>query len=213
VTRGAPGTRAARRRAARTLAQLVALMIVLTASALPSPARADGDPASDYLWSQSVYVPMGTPASQTAHLQALVAAARTRGLPVKVAVIGSIYDLGSITPLWQRPQDYARFLGAELANQFHGLLLVAMPNGFGLFHAGRAVTSERLALQSLRPLPASTALIAAASMAVRSIAAADGHPIATVANVPGAGARRSSGVGAREIAAAAAGALALVVLC
>jgi cytochrome oxidase Cu insertion factor (SCO1/SenC/PrrC family) len=201
-------TRACGRRLARR--SVVASVLVLAVTALGSapPARADGDPASDYLWNRSLFVPTGTSSSERIRLQALVDAARAGGLPIKVAVIGSVYDLGSITPLWRRPQQYARFLGVELSNRFHGLLLVAMPNGFGLYAGPASVASEEATLRALRPTAGGGGLLAAASRAVRSIAATDGDPIA---EIPGAGpgSGGSSGLGVPAIAAAIAGVLAV----
>ena len=193
-------------RAARASLLLPALVVAAAALAAP-PARADGDPASDYLWSQSIYVPVGTSSTARAQLQAVVDAARTAKLPVKVAVIGSAYDLGSLTPLWRRPQSYARFLGAELSNRFHGLLLVAMPNGFGVYRAGGRVTPEVHALRSLTPTAGTSGLLASAAAAVRSIAAVDGHPIPASPKAPAAAARTPSGIGLRAVVAGVAGLL------
>jgi cytochrome oxidase Cu insertion factor (SCO1/SenC/PrrC family) len=195
-------------RAARAAVLLLALLVA-AAPAVPR-AHADGDPASDYLWSQSIYVPVGTSSTARAQLQAVVDAARAGALPVKVAVIGSAYDLGSLTPLWRRPQSYARFLGAELSNRFHGLLLVAMPNGFGVYRGGGSVTSELQALRSLTPTGGTSGLLASAATAVRSIAAVDGHPIAAVPKAPAAAPGTSSGVGARVVVAGIAGLLVLI---
>ena len=200
-------TRRSRCRAiVRTLALLPALALTLAA---PPRVHADGDPASDYLWTQSVYVPVGTSPTAQARLRAVVDAARKGELPIKVAVIGSAYDLGSITPLWRRPQTYARFLGTELSNGFHGLVLVAMPNGFGVYHDGRPVASEARALRSLRVARGAYGLLASAAAAVRSIAAVDGHPIAVRPEAPATAPHPSSGDGATAIAAAIAGLLAL----
>ena len=173
-------SRAPRWRTARLSLLVSALALAVAVVATTPPAGADGDPASDYLWNRSLYVPTGTSSNARARLQTLVDAARTGGLPIKVAVIGSVYDLGSITPLWRRPRQYARFLGAELSNRFHGLLLVAMPNGLGLYTGSTSAASEQAAVRTLRPAAGADGLLAAASRAVRSLAAADGAHIAEV---------------------------------
>jgi cytochrome oxidase Cu insertion factor (SCO1/SenC/PrrC family) len=191
---------------------LLALLALLLLVALVTPqrAQADGDPASDYLWTQSVYVPVGTSPTAREQLRTVVDAARKSDLPIKVAVIASAYDLGSITPLWHRPQTYAQFLGTELSNGFHGLVIVAMPNGFGVYHAGRPVTSELHALRSLQLAGGASGLLAAAAEAVRSIAAVDGHPITQRPTAPATASHPSSGVAAPAIAAAIAGLLVLI---
>ena len=123
-------------------------------------------------------------------------------------MIGSVYDLGSITPLWRRPRQYARFLGAELSNRFHGLLLVAMPNGFGLYRGSASVASEQAAVRTLHPAADADGLLAAATRAVRLLAAADGAPIAEVPKAS-SGPGRRRGLAAPAIAAGIASILAL----
>jgi hypothetical protein len=109
---------------------------------MASVAVADGDPASDVLASQTVYVPGdgGFAASQTARLSALLAEARRAGVPIRVALIATRADLGSVTELWRQPQNYARFLGQELSEVFRGTLVVAMPAGLGIAGVGGSPT-------------------------------------------------------------------------
>ena len=59
-------------------------------------ARADGDPASDYLISEQVFYPYysNTPKAGVAQLEATVADANKSGYTIRVAVITSPYDLG-----------------------------------------------------------------------------------------------------------------------
>ena len=70
-------------------------------------ARADGDPASDYLLTRSTFVPpdLGISAADAARLSTTVALAQARGYPIRVALIGSAYDLGSVS--LARPQAEA----------------------------------------------------------------------------------------------------------
>jgi cytochrome oxidase Cu insertion factor (SCO1/SenC/PrrC family) len=147
-------------------------------------ALADGDPASDYLYSQPVFMPAGSAAALQAQVRAAVVASDQAGAPIKVAVIGSAYDLGSITPLWRRPQTYARFLGAELSDRYRGLLLIVMPNGFGLSERGSSVTADERALTGIRIQSGTTGLAAAATAAVRRLAAVRGHPLPAAAGGP-----------------------------
>lgn len=107
------------------------------------PALADGDPASDILPTDSVYFPINQP-SQDAQsaLTSAVNAVYANGDRVKVAVIASPDDLGAIPSLMNKPDDYARFLGQELAGFYVGPLLIVMPSGWGIYDGGRSVSAE-----------------------------------------------------------------------
>lgn len=174
------------RRGARTVL-LVLIALTLAAIWAPAAARADGDPASDVLATRSVFLPSDAGASlaQQQRLTAVVREAADRGLPIRVAVISSPADLGSISALWRRPQTYAAFLGDELSLMFSGRLLVVMPNGFGLYHAHHATSTELAALRGAAR--AGSSLTTAATGAVRRLAAAAGHPLPQ----PAAGSERS----------------------
>ncbi len=114
------------------LALAGALLLALLGIATPS-ARADGDPASDVLATQDTFIPRDAalaPAAQR-QLEATVAAAAAGGYPIRVALIASPSDLGSVSALWQRPAAYARYLGEELSLLYHGAILVVMPGGVG----------------------------------------------------------------------------------
>jgi hypothetical protein len=160
------------------LAVLGALLIAVAGH--PAAARADGDPASDELALQAAFVPVdgGVSAGQQAQLAAVLAAARRQGYPVRVALIATPADLGSISELWQMPRSYAEFLGQELSLIYRGTLLVVMPNGLGLYDVGAKPGA------SAPPVPAALAtvkpgrsLAPAAVTAVRQLAAAAGHPL------------------------------------
>jgi hypothetical protein len=164
---------------------LVALLAVIVLA--PGRARADGDPASDVLATQPLFLPQdgGLTFRQEAELDGLVGAARADGYALRVAVIASPTDLGSVTELWRQPENYAHFLGQELSLVYRGTLLVVMPDGFGLY--GRASSAERAALAG--PAVASGGLGARAITAVQRLAAAAGHPVQVSIGLP----RRSSG--------------------
>ena len=119
------------------------LLTLVFAGGFAAVARADGDPASDYLVAKQVFL-SSQPASESASQRQLisaVAAANRAGFAIKVAVISSEYDLGSITALWRKPRIYARFLGLELSSVYKQRLLVVMPNGFGLNWPGHSTAS------------------------------------------------------------------------
>ena len=118
--------------------------LLLGACALAGTARADGDPASDYLYTLKVFLPFDVkvPKARQRELVSLVEATNRSGYAIRVAVIGSSYDLGSVTSLWRQPRTYARFLGAELQFLYAKRLLIVMPNGFGIYWKGHAVDRE-----------------------------------------------------------------------
>ena len=163
---------------ANRLLLLVAAACCL-AAAVPAVARADGDPASDFLISQDIFVPFdGTiPASQSARLTTLLHEAKTRGYPIKVALITKPIDLGSVTALWRQPQRYAEFLGQELFYLYRGRLLIVMPNGYGIYRRGKPVGRERKLLDMLPP-PAAGDLVGAGTDAVQRLAAQSGLRLA-----------------------------------
>ncbi len=140
-------------------------------------ARADGDPASDYLLTRSTFVPpdLGISTADAARLSATVALAQSRGYPIHVALIGSAYDLGSVVSLDRKPKQYARFLGTELTLVYHGRLLVVMPNGFGVSRAGKPLPAEQRVVDRL-PAPGAggAQLVQAGIDGVRSLAASAG---------------------------------------
>jgi hypothetical protein len=165
----------------RRLAALAALCLMVSA---PASAVADGDPASDVLLGQDVFLPY-SPISQRVqrNLYAVTAAARRAGYPVKVALIGARTDLGVVPALFGRPAAYARFLSAELAGVAGGPVLVVMPDGFGLAAAGRGRSTGTLrgiasgGGTSSRAGPSADGLGEAAVAAVARLAAQAGHPL------------------------------------
>ncbi len=157
-----------------------ALIVVIVAMAglgwLAVQAEADGDPASDVLATQTLFLPQdaGLRPGQQVQLTTLLAAAQRSGYQIRVALIASPGDLGSITELWRHPQTYAHFLGQELALVYHGPLLVVMPKGYGLYGVGGAAIKPAL----LNGLAAPQGRIGPATItAVRRLAAANGHPL------------------------------------
>lgn len=125
-------------RCAAVLAVVSALLFGLAA-----PARADGDPASDVLIAGRVFVGFGSSEStpQVRKLLELTAKSQRKGLPIRVAVIREVTDLGAVPSLFGQGQRYATFLGQELRFVYHGTLVVVMggkPGGIGVF--GRAAT-------------------------------------------------------------------------
>ncbi len=156
----------------KRLALVAALAALLAAPA----ARADGDPASDYLIGQKVFFPydLKVPPAAQQQITALVDEANGAGFKIRVAMIWSSYDLGSITGLWRRPRTYARFLGAELKYIYRDRLLIVMPNGFGFNRPGHPTEKEYATLSKISIAPGPTGFVDATQTAVQRLAAASG---------------------------------------
>ena len=164
-----------------------ALAAVLAVLALAAPAAwADGDPASDVLIAQDVYLPYSPPtrADLQRALERTVREARAAGYPVKVALIASQGDLGAYPALYNKPNEYATLLAQELPANAHGRrvtgqrILVVMPGGFGGVNLGEGV-DEALGGVEIQAAAQSDGLAVAAMGAVARLATANGHRVAT----------------------------------
>jgi hypothetical protein len=154
-----------------------ALLTLLACLALAPLARADGDPASDYLLTQPVFLPpdvvMGK--SDSDRVSSVTAAAKKAGYEIRVALIGTRYDMGSVGALYERPKRYGVFLGQELRFVYKGRLLVVMPNGYGVSQNGKPWPAAEKIVAPLPPPGASgPALASGAASAVQALAAASG---------------------------------------
>ena len=156
-------------------------------------AKADGDPASDYLISQQAFLSYDAkiPAALQQKLLAAVASANKNGYPVKVALIWSRYDLGSVPVLYGKPRDYARFLDAEDARCWWGAgcsagrfspktrLVVVMPQGLGFAQWKHTPAAGYRTLAGIKVTPTPAGLATAATTAVEKLAAAAGVKVST----------------------------------
>jgi hypothetical protein len=161
-----------------------------------APARADGDPCSDFLLVGSLCPPNNPRPSQPQidRAQKTIDAAKYAGYEIRVAVTGSPTDLGSVPVFFGRPAPYAKFLDAELQSAWKGKLLVVMAAGYGVREHTKAYVAGVKALQGLPPPASGTpdALMAAATVAVRKLAASAGVkvpviPLAKTVTPPPAG--------------------------
>ena len=168
----------------RRLALAAAALLAL----LPAPAaRADGDPASDVLLSQDVFLPYQPNVVSKGMADALsttVKRAEARGFGMKVAVLADPRDLGSAGQLFNQPQRYADLLTQELSlNVVHGTrlsgprVLTVFPGGLGGNNLGDTAGD---ALAGLVPADGAGAdgIARTAAVAVGKLAAAAGKPIA-----------------------------------
>jgi hypothetical protein len=168
-------------------------MLALACGAFAAAARADGDPASDVLATQSLFLPQdaGIPVAQQSQLTGLLQASASSGYPIRVAIIATKADLGSVTELWRKPQTYARFLGQELSLLYRGPLLVVMPDGYGFYmQAGQFPAGESTVAELRKPVGGAE-LGTAALTAVERLAAASGYSVP----IPPATATKSGGGG------------------
>ncbi len=157
----------------------VAVSALAVALAFVASAKADGDPASDYLLAQNVFLPFDAkiPGAKANQLTQLVANANRAGFRIRVAVIATPVDLGSVTALWKQPQRYAEFLGSEIEFVWRKRLLVVMPNGYGYSHSGKSLPQGPLA-RLAKPGQDPTALVSNATTAVQRLAAANNIKLA-----------------------------------
>jgi hypothetical protein len=152
------------------LAVAAGAVAVVMAAFLVHDALADGDPASDYLITQQLFVSFKATFSDSnaTRLRTLLDDSKQQGFPLKVAVIAGRYDLGSVPSLFGKPQQYASFLGQEDYYFFKEELLVVMPQGYGLYKHSGVPAGDRAAIAKL-PSPGTVKigpLIAAAERAV-----------------------------------------------
>jgi hypothetical protein len=126
--------------------------LLALAFVLAGPAAGNGDPASDVLITTDAYTPFQSGVSKRSivRLNANIAGVYTSRYRIKVAVIARKIDLGTVPSLFNKPQEYARFLGQELSTAFVGPLLIVMPAGFGIYDGGRSTAAERRVLKKIR---------------------------------------------------------------
>jgi hypothetical protein len=156
-----------------------AIVAVLYAACLGAPqaAHADADPASDILPTANVFFPYQPKVSDDlkAKLTGATAAAKKAGYPIKVAIIATPADLGGVPGIFNKPTQYAGYLGAEISfNQKKQPLLVVMPAGLGTYQAGPKASR---AIAGIEAEDGADGLARAALDGVVKLAAASGHPI------------------------------------
>jgi cytochrome oxidase Cu insertion factor (SCO1/SenC/PrrC family)/thiol-disulfide isomerase/thioredoxin len=165
----------------RMRSAIAAFLSVLLIGAVAAPlAQADGDPGSDVLVYQDLFVgsTAGLSIPQQSQLGDLLKAADRSKFPIRVAIIGSRADLGAVTALWRKPQTYARFLGLELSQGYKQRLLVVMPNGLGFNWPGHSSGPAYRTLAGIQIANGPDGLASAAAAGVRKLAAADGIKLA-----------------------------------
>jgi hypothetical protein len=187
--------------------RLAALVVVTACLCAPSAAQANGDPASDYLLAQSIFLPFTAKidSGSVKRLGLILREADKQHFRIRVALILSPSDLGTAFSLFGKPEKYAQFLGLELSFVYRDRLLVVMPTGYGYSVNGNPDPKASAVLKKLQPPERNATKEAeAAIVAVQRLAAAEGHRLA----VPKGGG--SAGRDRLTIAAAVTAAIALV---
>jgi hypothetical protein len=146
------------------------VVVLALAGLAAQTARADGDPASDVLPFADVYLPLEPVSPPLAQqLRDAVAAANKGGFTIKVALIATATDLGSVPVLFGMPGQYAKFLGAELLSIYKERLLIVMPAGFGLYRGGQPTDAELASLTGIKIAGGSDGVAQAAIDAVKRL--------------------------------------------
>src|SRR3954453_20928808 len=124
------------------------LAVAAALAIAPSAAQADGDPASDVLLLQDVYLPYapGVPPQLGKTITDLLKTTRKAGFTLKVAIVAQQKDLGAVPQFFDKPQSYAPFLQSEIAFNSKKPLLIVMPSGYG---AAALPTGTQDALEGL----------------------------------------------------------------
>lgn len=190
----------------RSRTTLAALLAMACLASAPPGASADADPASDYLIGQDFFFPLASTVSKplATQLVGLLAEARKKGVPVKVALIGDPRDLGGVTNAFGQPKRYASFLGKEISFNRPQPLLVVMPNGFGIYGLPAKASAAIRGVKA--PGGPGDSLARQAVVVVPRIAAALGKHVKAPGLEAGSSAelvrsRRSSGGGGASLAA------------
>jgi hypothetical protein len=130
-------------------------LIAVTIVAGQADVLANGDPASHVLPSREVFIPSDPSLCSLAgrRLDALTEATRRAGYPIKVGVIPTAEDLGTLYRLFGRAEAYARQLARELPPELFQKvrrgaarkrnrggkgyrLLILMPGDLGIYNGG-----------------------------------------------------------------------------
>lgn len=168
--------------------RLLALLALVAAVAWVGTPRAaaDADPASDILLGAPAFYPYqpAVSASLQSQLEHELALLKAKGLNLKVAIIGSPVDLGALPAMFGKPQTYANFLAQEISFSGPQPLLVVMPAGFGVAHAGPPSALSGLQVETAQQ---SNGLARSAILAVARIAKANGKAIPAASASSGSG--------------------------
>jgi hypothetical protein len=171
----------------------IAAAAALIALAAAATASAHGDPAGHYLETESLYPGFADRPSQSLELALLghLHAAEERGYPIKIALVATREDLSDNAELLRDPQRYAQLVASEF--ELDTPVVIVSPHGVGA--AGPELARTLRGVEVPRQADGDD-LARTAMVAVRSLAAAAGHPLP--ARVPPATALRADPSGDDE---------------
>jgi hypothetical protein len=142
-------------------------------------AHADGDPASDILINDNVFLALVSPqtSAKGRELEALTASAAKEGFVLKAAVVRAPTELGAVPQLYGQAKKYAKFLRTELTwLGFKGTLIVVMngsPGGAAVVGPGATAAEARVSRLNAPPNATVDQLADVAIRAVHVVAAAN----------------------------------------
>jgi hypothetical protein len=173
---------------------VLVLIAALAVALAPSAARADGDPASDVLITNTLYTPVAQKISPPVlrRLQGTIEQANAGGFKVRVALILDRSDLGAVPQLFGHPVKYVKLLSAELFYAWKGAIIAVQPSGIGVQNIEPLAPAQSVA-NAIRITAPSTAdgLALAANDAIRTLAGEDSSITFTADGTP-AGSTSSS---------------------
>ncbi len=158
----------------RLLALLTAVAVLVPAV----PVHADGDPASDTLLITNAHYPykpnlVSRPLKNA--LDKMLVAAKKQKFDLRVAIIASKTDLGSVPQLFTEPQQYADLLTREITFNNKPRVLVVLPSGIGGNNLGDNAAN---ALRNIAPDGTDgDSLTRTAISAVAALTKANGTPV------------------------------------
>jgi hypothetical protein len=175
----------------RAVTFLTCLVAGLPAGLATVPdARAHTHPAAHALPVRDAFYPTPPPSPEyMAALDGQLAAARSAGFPLKVAIIASETDLGALAVMFDHPENYALALRTELGPAKTRIpLLVVMPKGMGIADFD---DTTKVAWMTPDASNGPDGLVRSAMEAVTFLASGEGKtipvPPVTVAQAPGSG--------------------------
>jgi hypothetical protein len=178
----------------RRLPLLLVLIAALAVALAPSGARADGDPASDVLITNTLYTPVAQKISPPVlrQLQDTIEQANAGGFKVRVALILDRTDLGAVPQLFGHPVKYVKLLSGELFYAWKGAIIAVQPSGIGVQNI-KPLAPAQSVVDAITITAPSTAdgLALAADDAVRKLAGKDSTITFTADGTP-AGSTSSS---------------------
>ena len=179
----------------RRLPLILVLLAALAVALAPAGARADGDPASDVLITNTLYTPVAQKISPPVlkQLKSTIEQANAGGFKVRVALILDRTDLGAVPQLFGHPVKYVKLLSGELYYAWKGAIVAVQPSGIGVQNIKPLGPAQAVADSIVITNPSTAdGLAQAATETIRKLAGEDGKITFTADGTAGAGSSSSS---------------------